>query len=300
MNLQSVAIRHFRSIEAIELQNCGPFNVLIGKNNSGKSNILTAISAFFHCIRGGNIGTLDPSIGQEIDFHNRETTKPIEITLAFALAVAERDQLVAAIANEAPQMRNAVEGLDLSFWLYATVAITPPPQQFGYVSRLAFAPAGCSPEPSGQLLGKEILSTPQEAASELYSKLTTARQHSRDADALQVFLRNFDSDDWRRINAEGASRQLLRGMFFRPAAMSSEVSQRVASIQTESSSFEEFSSSVTGLERNLRETARQAQTTALRSRIGTFAGEQEMIPHYVTSLLEIMAGIKVLYLLTST
>jgi AAA15 family ATPase/GTPase len=43
MRIQSLEVRRFRSIEKTVLTNCGGSNVLIGKNNAGKSNILSTI-----------------------------------------------------------------------------------------------------------------------------------------------------------------------------------------------------------------------------------------------------------------
>lgn len=57
MKLESVSINKYRSIDSTKLTNCGGFNVLIGKNNSGKSSILSAINTFFTCIHAGNVVT---------------------------------------------------------------------------------------------------------------------------------------------------------------------------------------------------------------------------------------------------
>lgn len=47
MRLESFAIKNYRSIAEVNVEPCGDFNVLIGRNNSGKSNILASIEAFF-------------------------------------------------------------------------------------------------------------------------------------------------------------------------------------------------------------------------------------------------------------
>ena len=72
MRLESVSVKRYRSAENVELSNIGDLNVLIGKNNAGKSTILTAMRAFFLCLRGGSVVTLDPPIGSKaIDFEER-------------------------------------------------------------------------------------------------------------------------------------------------------------------------------------------------------------------------------------
>ncbi len=39
MRLEQVHFKGFRSIQDVTLSHCGGFNVLIGKNNAGKSNL---------------------------------------------------------------------------------------------------------------------------------------------------------------------------------------------------------------------------------------------------------------------
>jgi predicted ATPase len=87
MRLEAISIRRYRSIEDCDITNIGDFNVLIGKNNSGKSNILMALNAFFASIQKGNIVTIESSIGKEIDFFARKTSSPIEVTLTVTAQV---------------------------------------------------------------------------------------------------------------------------------------------------------------------------------------------------------------------
>ena len=71
MNVVQVDVSNFRSISYSKLEECGGFNVLIGKNNSGKSNLLFAINAFFSAVNDGSAVCLDPPITKEVDYHNR-------------------------------------------------------------------------------------------------------------------------------------------------------------------------------------------------------------------------------------
>jgi putative ATP-dependent endonuclease of OLD family len=67
MYLESLNIIRYRSIDNVSLSPCGNLNVLIGKNNAGKSNLLLSIEAFFRCL-SPDIVLIHPSIGDEIDF----------------------------------------------------------------------------------------------------------------------------------------------------------------------------------------------------------------------------------------
>ena len=112
LKVESIRIRNFRSISHCELTNCGGFNVLIGKNNSGKSNILSAINAFFSAIEDGDVVCLDSLIDQEVDFHHNKVDIPVEIALTFVLTDQEMTELAAHMVEDSPQMTNAVNNLD--------------------------------------------------------------------------------------------------------------------------------------------------------------------------------------------
>jgi putative ATP-dependent endonuclease of OLD family len=120
MKLESIIIKNFRSIEIAKLANCGGFHVLIGKNNSGKSNILSAIYAFFSCVQDGKFIVLNPPIGQETDFFRRKDLKDlennlqIEITQTFSLSSDEIKKLKRNMVRETPKMKTEVDNINSS------------------------------------------------------------------------------------------------------------------------------------------------------------------------------------------
>jgi putative ATP-dependent endonuclease of OLD family len=115
MNLEAVSIKRYRSAYDVQLPYVGDFNILIGKNNSGKSTLLRALKAFFQCLKKGNVVAIDVPIGRDlIDFSHRRLAEAIEITATFSMQLAERDALIRDIGGEAPQMKNAIDGLDPS------------------------------------------------------------------------------------------------------------------------------------------------------------------------------------------
>lgn len=82
--IHQIRIENFRSIENETIQDVGTFNVLVGKNSSGKSNVLRALNLFFN-------GEVEP--GKQIDFGRdyflratpSKKKKQISVTVDFAL-----------------------------------------------------------------------------------------------------------------------------------------------------------------------------------------------------------------------
>jgi len=83
MGITGITIRDFRSIKDIEISPIGDALILIGKNNVGKSAILSAIGVFF--------GEKTPT---ESDFHKRDTSKQIRIGITFELSDTDLDSLL--------------------------------------------------------------------------------------------------------------------------------------------------------------------------------------------------------------
>ena len=89
MRLNSVSIENFRSVKAASLKDIGDFNVLIGKNNSGKSGILAAVYSFFQILSDGSPIRAAPPIGRLSDLTNKKTDAPISISATFLLSPSD-------------------------------------------------------------------------------------------------------------------------------------------------------------------------------------------------------------------
>lgn len=83
MRIVGVKIHNFRSIKEIEISPIGDALILIGKNNAGKSAILSAIGAF-----------LEKKSPTESDFHKRDTRKQIIIKMTFEISDTNLDSLL--------------------------------------------------------------------------------------------------------------------------------------------------------------------------------------------------------------
>lgn len=83
MHISEFRIQNFRSIKDISIIMSG-YAVLLGPNNSGKSNILRALNLFFSASTKG--------ISEE-DFFQKDISKPIEIEVVFSSLKPEQENL---------------------------------------------------------------------------------------------------------------------------------------------------------------------------------------------------------------
>lgn len=99
MYISKISIKNFKSIRSLDLNLSQGKNVLVGKNNAGKSNILKAIDLV--------IGENDPSWNKKDnitinDFHNKDVSKPIVIFLT----------LTREMSNQTPESLDFLNNLN--------------------------------------------------------------------------------------------------------------------------------------------------------------------------------------------
>ncbi len=79
MKLLSARIENFRCLEN-ETVNFGDYTCLVGPNGAGKSTVLNALNVFFREPKSGSTNLV--ALSKE-DFHGKDTSKPIRITVTF-------------------------------------------------------------------------------------------------------------------------------------------------------------------------------------------------------------------------
>jgi len=206
MMLKRVAMNGFRSVERAVLEDCGTFNVLIGKNNAGKSNALSAIASFFEGIAEGRVVSEEPAIGSEIDFFDKNVEKPIQIVMTFSLTLAERDVLIRDIVSEAPQVRHAIDGISPTLDMTITWMVTSRPKRFGYVSRIEITAAGSGDASAGES-EQPIFVVTNEAAIELFEHASRSSRVTAELTALDRVARDLP-EQWRHFTRESTTDRL--------------------------------------------------------------------------------------------
>lgn len=292
MKLEYVRVERLRSVLHAELYAFGQFNVTIGKNNSGKSTLLTAIQTFFICLAEGQIVSLEPPLGQIIDFTGRDTKTPIEIELRFSISLAERDELLRNIALEAPQLKNAVDGLDPNLCLSATLCIARSPYLFAYVSHLALV------NPTSAQGERTILRVGAASASELRTKISSLQRAKADSERIATLARRIDEDDWKRLR-DGGSTSMPRSILVRRVTgddFSGAVQQHLESLLREPGSYAEFRRAVKSTSERVLEEAKEVFDQPLRNPVETFSGQETELPKYVQNCLRLIASTRLLYL----
>lgn len=294
MQLRSLKIENFRSIGSAELGSLSEMNVLIGRNNAGKSAVMRAASLFFQCIRDGKPVNIAPAIRNKFDFHMGDTSRPIKISAAFNLSLSERDGLIREVGQEYPQMQNAIEGIAPS--LVATVTLEVSAVRGTYtssVSRIELAPSGVGAVSEAITL----LDLPPTAVEELAEKLRHGAEYVQRVEVLQAAIPSLRRN-LRQLRAMGSDSRYVADYISTevPPHLSSaaqSILPQVTRLAKDPDDYEQvFSNELAKAETRLAEVMQRPAIVPLR----TFAGETTEIPQHIGSLLGRIADLKVHYL----
>ena len=97
MRIESVRIQNLRSFKDQTVK-FDPYTCLVGPNGAGKSNVMVGLNIFFG---EDDHSPTDLASLEEEDFHNKDTSEPIRITVTFAdLSAAAREDLKAYVRHD--------------------------------------------------------------------------------------------------------------------------------------------------------------------------------------------------------
>ena len=111
MRIKSVYLRRYRGLERASLPACAALNVLIGRNNAGKSSILSAIELALDRLQNGRVASIWSTPRPSDEFTNRIAVKPLQIGVTFEANEILRADFQLRLLDESPGLDVAVSQL---------------------------------------------------------------------------------------------------------------------------------------------------------------------------------------------
>ncbi|WP_328656179.1 AAA family ATPase [Nocardia salmonicida] len=299
MRITSLNVNHFRSINNLAIENFSEFNVLIGKNNSGKSNILTSIDLLFKFLNRQELASKQTTIRSSVDSHNRTDSSPIQISCTLDIGESSIESILTKLSQEYPQIQNTLPQEYSNLNLNIQVDIRRiGDQDVQYISSVSLVDKkSIDVSRTVDAVRVSLLTICETSANEIaeYSMIESRlRLKSKALDKLDENwdqLWETDTPDRRpRMRPISITRYVGR------TDAAEEVASYFSMLTKETSSISDLRTKFDAYRLSILEELDSVMDRTLTSPITGYAGDSESIPYYVKHILEIVSSTNVLYL----
>ena len=296
MAIRAVHVRHLRSVGVAALAPCSGLNVLIGKNNAGKSNLLTAIGQALGHLRAGKIAVPWDLSRPQAEFNGRDTSRPIRIGIEFDLSTDINVELRSRLTKEAPHLERSIEQIgahnSVAFILAGAVENS---SAYLFLEQMAVGKL----TPKGEDLsidGIKLLSVTKAVARELYRNTVSTQVLTKDLQSIEEFIAGrgiglgfpteylFEQTKERRV-------ALIRSQ----ARIRSEVNRQIETLAAQANSFEDLQQSLRQLAAETKEKIESYEKRETEGAISAFAGETRVPPAYAGWMMQQFGSAPTLY-----
>jgi energy-coupling factor transporter ATP-binding protein EcfA2 len=278
------------------LENCGDLNILIGKNNAGKSTFLSTIELMLAHLQGESIAGSWEVDRPADQFTNRRTDIHAEIAIEFDLPAEVNSGLRKLLAGDAAHLERSVQQLEgESRIVFVLDAAFDASGAYLYLSRIVIGTVQSS-ESAILTEGVTLLAVPADVAAEMYQNQIAAKQLRNDAAGLDKILDNTNLlgpyfDDNR--NKELPFRYVIDRI---PGARIGRMLGRLEVAYRAAPAMEDFVNAISQMRSEVREQAEAVEQRETAGSIKVFAGDVKRQPKYISWLMAQYGATKLLQL----
>jgi putative ATP-dependent endonuclease of the OLD family len=294
MKIQALYLRRYRSAACTSLEKCGGLNVLIGKNNAGKSNLLAAVELLLGHLKGGSIAGSWKTTRPEEEFTDRIATRPLQIGITLDFPAELNSELRRQLAVDAPQIEKAVD--QIADRNTISVIVSGALMPYTKTPFLFLSDAGIGDIDAGgeelSISGISLLSVKLDAAVELFQTHRDITQLRRQIDAIEEFASDRTRLEYTvRERPSGPSRTYFLDRLRPWPDLMGEVEQVVRSVE----SIDEATAGLRQLVTKKQQLATEMQKRESRNAISAFAGDIKTQPAYIEWLMKTIGAIKIIH-----
>jgi hypothetical protein len=270
-------------------------NVLIGKNNAGKSNCISALELFQRHLRRGVIAAFLPSRSFPDRFTDRDTREPFRIAVEFELPTELNEELRERLSKEAPHLDRSIEQIKTNNSIVIVIAgFAEGPEAWLFVEQISVGALG-GDEQELRIGEIRLLSVPALVGRELARAQRQINLLSSDAERLSNLSKE---KRWLEASMErkGATRTGAYPYTDSYRELGQQATRAVDAAVAQATSTETLAASISALASEYREEIERLRKKETEGSLSAFAGPAKNPPAYALWLIERYGSIRVLHL----
>lgn len=296
--IRNLHIRNFRSLASTSISACGPLNVLIGKNNAGKSSALVAIPLIFDHLATGRIVCPWKTERHAEQFTHRETSKALQLGVELALTDTARKLLLDGLRDTAPHLGKSIEQLSaessISF-ICRFVYDAKAPYQYIECISVGRIDAG------DELLkpySTPILTTPPDSATQLFMKFQEGDNQRQKASVIKRLLESdgFPLSTFFEDKRPYPARYLIDRLFQTESSADAPLRRELIALIEGSDTQESFKAKAAAQIAAANDEIERISRIEIDTPLATYTGEVRVEPSYITEVCRAFGATPILRL----
>ena len=297
--IRNIYVSNFRGLESGSVTECGPLNILIGKNNAGKSSLLAAIPILFEHLAEGKIAATWKAQRPNEEFTHREINRTLQLGFELHLSEKNKNDICDALRATAPHLDKTIESLQsestISFIFRFILEEGRVPYQ--YIEAISFG--GITNERDMLAPWSTVLlQTSKEAAMELHLNLLRSDELSSKVELIEKSLKQ-DNIPWEHYFSEKRqypTQYIIDNINLRNGNVSPSLRRELKHMIESSDSLKSFKAKAEAEIESSRGEIEKISTTDISVPIVTLAGLVRVQPAYITNLCCAFGAIPILRL----
>ncbi len=296
--IRNLHIRNFRSLASTSMRDCGPLNVLIGKNNAGKSSALVAIPLIFEHLASGRIASPWRTDRHAEQYTHRDTDRLLQLGIELALSESVREALSDQLRVTAPHLGKSIEQLqteDSVSFIFRFVYDTKAPYQ--YIESISVGEI----DDTGELLLPKstlLLKTQEASARSLFQNFQSSEELCQKTNLIKRLVESdrFPMASYFSDKRNYPARYMVDRVLGEESNTSAALRKELTALLESSESAESFRAKASAESAVANDEIERIARMEIDTPLLTYTGEVRVQPHYVSELCKAFGATPILKL----
>jgi putative ATP-dependent endonuclease of OLD family len=298
MWLKSIHLRNYKSIRSACLANCRGMNVLIGKNNAGKTNVMGAIALLHGHLRRGVISREWLKDRVQDVFTDRNTTSPLQVGAELHLDAELNRELREILLKEAPQLGKAVAALEQASTIAIILAgVVDAGTAYLYIQHIGMGSIITEAE-NLAIDGTTLASMSRSVGKQLAASQKLVKDLAEERDLLKRIASNEQLDNLVKQKDRNVLRYVLPSIVGHSDQhqLLQRTISRLIPLYPDTGNEQDFRAAIHKEIASLEAEHLTASARELDEELVVFSGKTRRVPKYVTWLVERLGSARMLHL----
>jgi putative ATP-dependent endonuclease of the OLD family len=284
--IKALHFRKFRGLQSTGLSSCSGFNVLIGKNNAGKSSVLAGLERVLEHLELGRFSFLNSVERPRDEFTHRKAEDGFQIGLQIEIDHSDLENIVRSISRDLPSVEKIASSISSTCASIIFEGIMIEGMLYTYIGKIGLSEL-LSDKDKLNIRDNVVFDVSREAAEHIVSNDQESRRLQEALDEIDPAIAELPSWDYLTRDHGRSYSARLRGL--------GDIAEQLIQAAKGVSSKVDFDAAVAGVKARIAANVKELENTESPIPFIAFGGSARLIPQFVFDIIETIAAKNVVH-----